>query len=79
MLEGALATPVKVSQSVLNGIADIRDSGMVNMFDYEGVMQLAVTLDHKDTHEWLQSNKGLYSKGIFAGFECDDVMSNILN
>lgn len=79
MLEGALATPVKVRQAVLDGITDIRDSGMVNMFDYEGVTQLAATLGHHDAHVWLQDNKGLYSKGIFAGFECDEPVSEMLN
>ena len=79
MLENALATPVKVSQSVLNGITDIRDSGVINMFDYESVMQLAEVLGHEDTHAWLQSNKGLYSKGIFVGFESDEPISDVLN
>lgn len=79
MLEGALATPVKVSQAVLDGITDIRDSGMVNMFDYDGVTQLAAILGHHDAYKWLRDNKGLYSKGIFAGFECDEPVSEMLN
>lgn len=79
MLEEALSTPVKVSQSVLDGITDIRDSAMVNMFDYDGVMQIAEMLGHHDTHEWLQSNKGLYAKGIFAGFEGIEPVSDVLN
>lgn len=79
MLETTLATPVTVSQAVLDGITDIRDSGMISMFDYHGVVDTAKDLGHHEAHAWLASNQGLYSKGIFAGFNTEEPVSDVLN
>lgn len=65
-------TPVTVSKPVLDGILAVRESGMTNMFDYEYVTHLASELGFEEAHIWLTSNKKLYSKGIFCGFECSE-------
>lgn len=79
MLENALNTPVKVTQQVLDGITEVRDSGMIDMFDYHGVVVTAQSLGHHEAHEWLSNNQGLYSKGIFTGFSADEPISDVLN
>lgn len=72
-MEALLDSPVVVPQDVLEGIVTIRDSGLTNMFDYHRVIQIALELELRETVDWLLSNKGQYSKGIFTGFEAINI------
>lgn len=60
---------VKVPKDVLEGIMIVRDSGAINMFDYQGVLRLADSLGYSETADWMLENKKLYATGIFMGFE----------
>jgi len=71
VIERADANPVRVPRGVYEGITAVRDSGMFNMLDLPAVAGLASQLGHSEAAAWLndRSNRGLYSQGIFRGFE----------
>lgn len=71
--------PVIVTRDVLAGLEAIRNSGVVNMFDYPEVMRLAMEMQYSHTCEWLQKHKGDYAKGIFCGFISDPETPSALN
>ena len=57
----------------------VRDSGVLNMFDYQGVVRLAESLGYRDTADWMLANKKEYATGIFMGFEVLKVAEGGLN
>ena len=63
------AEPIKVPAEVLEGLESIRASGKVNMMSYTGVMNIAFQMGYDMTYAWMESNKKLYSEGVFRGFE----------
>jgi hypothetical protein len=67
-----MADTVKVTKEVLEGILVVRDSGALNMFDYQGVLRLAESLGYTETADWMLAHKGQYATGIFVGFEAID-------
>ena len=71
VIERSAANPVRVPKPVYEGITAVRDSGMFNMLDLPAVAGLASQLGHSEAAAWLsdRSNRGLYSQGIFRGFE----------
>lgn len=71
--------PVIVSKDVLEGLKVIRESGLADMFDFEGVKQVAVQLQCNCTHAWITANKGKYAQGMFCGFICDPDNPTSLN
>jgi len=71
VIERTDANPVRVPRAVYEGVTAVRDSGMFNMLDLPAVAGLASQLGHTEAAAWLndRSNRGLYSQGIFRGFE----------
>jgi adenylate cyclase class IV len=49
----------------------VRSSGVVNMFDVKGVIEIAKALGFKEAAEWIKENKKAYSQGIMQGFEVE--------
>ena len=74
-----MSTTIKVTKEVLEGIMVVRDSGVLNMFDYQGVVRLAESLGYRDTADWMLANKKEYATGIFMGFEVLKVAEGGLN
>lgn len=62
---------VPVCQDVFDGIEAVRDSGLVNMFDYAAVLEL-MAFQSDDGVMWMKRNKALYVHGIFNGFKVED-------
>ena len=73
VIERADTEPVRVPRPVYEGITAVRDSGLFNMLDLPAVAGLASQLGYSEASVWLndRSNRGLYSEGIFRGFEPD--------
>jgi hypothetical protein len=59
---------VMVPESVLQGIAAVRDSGRTNMLDVQVVSALAIEMGHPDAAVWIDENRTLYCEGVFRGF-----------
>lgn len=72
-------TPVIVTKEVLENLTAIRDSGAVNMFNYEGILEYAGALGYEQAYLWLLENKALYAKGLFCGFITDPSQDCVLN
>lgn len=62
---------VKVTEKVYEGLKFVRTEGLVNMFDIQGVTELAKAMGFKETVQWIQENKNEYSRGILKGFKAD--------
>lgn len=60
--------PVEVPEAVLRAFTEVRDSGVVNMLDRNGVAQVLDEFGYTDAKDWLQRNAELYSRGVFIGF-----------
>lgn len=59
---------VPVPESVLQGIAAVRDSGRTNMLDVQTVAALALEMGHPEAAIWIDENRTLYCEGVFRGF-----------
>ena len=59
---------VKVTQKVLDGIMEVRDSGQTNMMDRGQVMVVADSLGFHDVVCWIEDNPKDYARGILRGF-----------
>lgn len=55
-----------VPQEVIEALADVRESGRINMFDYVGAVKLASLLGHYEAADWLQENKNRYMDALNA-------------
>ena len=64
-----MSEPVKVPQSVYDGLEVVRESGKTNMLDVSAVMDIALYLYEHETAAWVNNNRKLYAQGIFRGFE----------
>ena len=62
---------VTVTQEVLDGINEVRDSGQTNMMDRQQVMVVADSLGFSDAVCWIDDNPKDYRKGIFRGFKVE--------
>lgn len=65
------ANPVKVPETVWQGIEAVRLSGKTNMLDAPMVQRLAFDMEYFETVIWMEDNPELYACGIFAGFEVE--------
>lgn len=74
-----MSTTIKVTKEVLDGILVVRDSGVLNMFDYQGVLRMSESLGFQETADWMIANKKEYATGIFMGFEVLEVSGEGLN
>lgn len=69
------SAPIPVPQDVYDALEDIRESGVVNMFDRKAVQY------HADQNEayalvcWLEKHPVLYHVGVFNGF-CVEGLTN---
>jgi len=70
--------PVILTDSVLDELVVIRDSGLISMFDYEGVKALSLHLGLLEAYGWLEANRSAYAKGLFTGFEGLQLIQNSL-
>lgn len=62
---------------VVNGLKSIVDTGKVNMFDFEGVQQVASLLGLEDTTEWLRKNREVYPRFIFYGEDAFEIVDGV--
>lgn len=60
---------IKVSKDILEGITQVRETGMTNMFDTRAVAHIAKVMGFTAAAEWVLANKDEYAKGISNGFE----------
>lgn len=65
--------PMLVSKQILGGLEAIRESGYTNMLDRPTVVRLADQLGYPETADWIRMHKSEYSKGIFRGFQAEEV------
>lgn len=63
---------IKVTQTVLDTLEEIRESGVTNMFDVRAVQFYADKAGCFETVMWIEDNKQEYTRGIFEGFEAAD-------
>lgn len=47
----------EVPQEIVEGLIEIRDSAMVNMFDRKGIIEVAVELGLDDTASWMRDKR----------------------
>lgn len=67
-----MENPVKVSREVFDGLEEIRQSGLTNMFDHGTVQYLAHLGDAHETVMWLEENRLRYIEGVLNGFEVEE-------
>jgi hypothetical protein len=60
---------VPVTQAVLDGILEIRDSGRTFMCDWRAVQRIADELGLYDLFLFIEENPREYFRGISVGFE----------
>lgn len=60
---------IEVDQKVFEEFNEIRDSGEVNMFDFEAVKSLANERECHNLLSWMSSNKDEYLEALFTGFD----------
>ena len=53
-----------IPQSVINALAIVRESGLINMFDRNGVITLIVGDDDYEAADWLLENKPRYMEAL---------------
>ena len=63
---------IKLTKEIFKGIEAVRESGLINMFDYPEVIRLCQTFGYKTSANWLKANKSEYAKLIFEGPEIID-------
>lgn len=55
-----------VPQNVIEGLAAVRDTGAINMFDRRGVIELLEMMGDHDSIDWLRENKARYMDALNA-------------
>lgn len=59
---------VKVPSHVFKALSFVRDSGLVNMADINGVKNLVPL----EVSMWIERNNAKYKEGFFFGFEAEE-------
>lgn len=62
---------IKVPPTVMEGLAEVRASGEVNMLDRRGAQAVANEFGLYETVLWIEENPRDYARGIFEGFEIE--------
>ncbi len=60
---------VKVKKEILEALEEVRDSGQINMFDYNGVIAILTRKGKIQAVSWMLGHKLQYMNGIIEGFE----------
>jgi hypothetical protein len=60
--------PISVTRTVLDGLAAVRKSGLTNMLDVPRVAEQCGLLGYSEAAQWVRTNEGEYSQGVFRGF-----------
>ena len=60
--------PVHVPPGVLDGLEAVRRSGLVNMLDGLGVVEVARAMGFPEVAAWVLEERGLYVRGVLCGF-----------
>lgn len=60
---------VIVTQEVLDGITEVRDAGLTNMFDARTMAHILKVMGMQTAADWVTNNKDEYAKGMLYGFE----------
>jgi len=60
---------VKIKKEILEALREVRDSGQVNMFDYNNVIAILTREGKIQAVSWMLSHKLQYMNGIIEGFE----------
>ena len=63
---------IRVPAKVLDGIEAVRQSGLVNMLDRNGVAEVAHALGLPAVADWVLAEPGQYARGIFRGFVAEE-------
>lgn len=63
--------PVRVPQTVLEGLETVRRTGFTNMLDRNAVQYWADHFEYYETVVWIEENPKLFAEGIFRGFEAE--------
>ena len=67
--EPAVRGPVQVPREILDGLEAIRRSGLVNMLNAIGVLEVARAMGLPEVTAWVLEERGLYAIGVLCGFE----------
>jgi hypothetical protein len=59
---------VNVPKEVLEGLLEVRNSGVTNMFDMNNVARAATIMGHQETSKWIKAHEEEYVSGVFNGF-----------
>jgi len=59
---------VKVPKAVLDGLDDVRRSGLTNMLDHRVVAELAEEFGFEEAARWVKAHRREFAEGIFRGF-----------
>jgi hypothetical protein len=62
---------ILVTNEVLEGLTEARDSGEHNMFDYYSVMDWCINNGYRAAALWMYENKAKYMNGVMQGFTSD--------
>jgi hypothetical protein len=61
--------PVIVSPQVLAGLEIVRQEGLDNVLDVNGVVDKAYHHGYYATALWIEDNQHLYQRGVYNGFD----------
>jgi hypothetical protein len=65
--------PIAVPARVLEGIEEIRKSGVTNMLDRLKVTELLINMGYFDAADWVYKHRDEYAKAIFRGFKVEEI------
>jgi len=64
--------PIPIPAAVFDGLEAVRRSGLTNMLDRPRVIEIAELWGYDETAAWLRTNRTLYARGIFQGFQVSE-------
>ena len=70
---------IEVPKQVYNELMEIRDTGVINMFDYQGVMSIANEKGMFHTVTWMYDNRDKYMEGVMKGISPEGEVSRQYN
>jgi hypothetical protein len=64
--------PVEIPPNVLEGLEDLRASGVAYMVDYASVQAAAARLGYPEVVIWLEFHQREYREGLVHGFVAEE-------
>jgi hypothetical protein len=59
---------IKVTREIHKELGAIRSSGIIDMIDIQGVIDISKALGYREMAKWIEENKKAYLKGLAEGF-----------